>query len=457
MKILLVEDTASVAKLYAEKLGAAGHDVSVAGCARHARQCLAASDYDVHLVDLCLPDGSGAELISDITSAGGKAVAITADASISSAVEAVRRGAQDCLVKPVSSARLVATLKSAFTDNDHPIEPDVKSATTSGEQKSGFVGSSAVMQGVYKKIEQVAASRASVFITGESGTGKEVCAEAIHRASPRAAKPFVAINCSAIPRDLMESEIFGHLKGSFTGAIADRKGAASQAHGGTLFLDEICELDVELQSKLLRFLQTGIIQPVGSAKPETVDVRVICATNKSPEKEVREGRFRQDLYYRLHVIPITMPPLRARENDVMELAAHFLELYAGEEKKSFNRFSKDAKALLEAYQWPGNVRELQNVVRQIAVLHHGSEVGAEMLPNHVQQQLGQPAADENGSAHSLPGMLGEELWRIERAAITSTIAWCGGSIPRAAKILGISPSTIYRKRESWTELEARTV
>ncbi|MGI9483905.1 MAG: sigma-54-dependent transcriptional regulator [Hyphomicrobiales bacterium] len=456
MKILVVEDTPSVAKLYAEYLSRAGHDTSHAACTRQAHDLLAASKFDVHLIDLCLPDGSGAELIAEISGRGGTAVAVTADASISTAVEAVRRGAHDCLVKPVSSSRLIDSLESAGKAEEASPLPCSPAQGENCKSENGFVGTSHVMQAIYETVEQVAPSKAGVFITGESGTGKEVCAEAIHNASPRANEPFVALNCSAIPRDLMESEIFGHLKGSFTGAIADRQGAASQAHGGTLFLDEICELDFELQSKLLRFLQTGVIQPVGSARIEKVDVRVICATNKSPEKEVREGRFRQDLYYRLHVIPIHMPPLNARGEDIMQLANHFLELYSREENKRFKRFSETAKAALEGFGWPGNVRELQNVIRQAAVLYDGAEVSLDMLPVRIHA----PAVGLNwqGAKFVLPaaGMQGEALWKIERAAITSTIASCGGSIPKAAKILGISPSTIYRKRESWPKMEART-
>jgi DNA-binding NtrC family response regulator len=307
-----------------------------------------------------------------------------------------------------------------------------------------------------------ASSRAPVFITGETGTGKELCAATIHAMSPRAAGPFVAVNCGAIPRDLLESELFGHIKGSFTGAVADRKGAAVLAQGGTLFLDEICEMDPAQQVKLLRFLQSGTIQPVGSAHPQSVDTRIICATNRDPKAEVRSRRFREDLYFRLHVLPIHLPPLRDRGADILVLAHSFLEIYAREEGKAFQRFDMKAEAELMLYSWPGNVRELQNVIRQAIVLNQGDVLTAEMLSLPMNSSPAElcSAADTEGlrrihAAMSLPpGFFGRELWRIERDVIEGTVAACGGSVPRAAKILGVSPSTLYRKRENW-ELPSR--
>ncbi len=264
------------------------------------------------------------------------------------------------------------------------------------------------MQAIYHTIDSVAPSRATVFITGESGTGKELCAEAIHKCSPCRNKPFIAINCGAIPRDLMESEIFGHVKGAFTGAAADREGAARLADGGTLFLDEICEMDMDLQTKLLRFVQSGMVQKVGGNHPVKADVRFICATNKDPWDEVEAGRFRKDLYYRLHVIPLQLPPLRARDADVIEVARAVLARLAGEEGKVFTGFSPEAEARLLGFHWPGNVWQLQNVLRNVVVPHEGPVVEA-------------------------------------------AIAACGGNVPRAAARLEISASTIYRKKMAWDE------
>ena len=326
---------------------------------------------------------------------------------------------------------------------------------------AGMIGESPAMREVFKRIKAVANSRAPVFITGETGTGKELCAAAIHAFGGRANGPFIALNCGAIPRDLVESEIFGHLKGSFTGAIADRPGAAALADGGTLFLDEICEMDTGQQIKLLRFLQTGKIQPVGSALARNVDVRIICATNRNPHDEVRSGRFREDLYFRLHVLAITMPPLRERGNDTLTLASHFLATFAAEERKSFRRLGGNAQMLLLAHGWPGNVRELQNVIRQAVVLHDGEELDAQML------SLASPASPLPAGVvdHDLisvsglrrihavmnlpPSFFTRELWRIERDVIEETVSACGGSLPKAARVLGVSPSTLYRKRDSW--------
>jgi two-component system repressor protein LuxO len=236
------------------------------------------------------------------------------------------------------------------------------------------------MQAVYRTIEGAARSRASVFITGESGTGKELAAEAIHKASPRANKPLVALNCGAIPRDLLESEIFGHVKGAFTGATENRIGAARQADGGTLFLDEIGEMPLEMQVKLLRFVQTGSFQPVGASRPEKVDVRFVCATNRDPLAEVEAGRFREDLYYRLYVVPIELPPLRERGDDVLLIARHFLRQMAKEEDRAFRGFTPETEAAIRRYPWPGNVRQLRNVIANIVVLHDAEWVEARMLP-----------------------------------------------------------------------------
>jgi two-component system repressor protein LuxO len=304
------------------------------------------------------------------------------------------------------------------------------------------------MRALFRRIERVAQSRAAVFITGDSGTGKELCAEAVHRLGPRGSGPFVPINCGAIPKDLMESEIFGHLKGSFTGAIADRDGAARLADGGTLFLDEVCEMDLALQTKLLRFLQTGLVHRVGAPAAEKVDVRIICATNRDPMQAVRSGQFRSDLFYRLHVLPIHMPALRERSGDIILLAQHFLELTAREEHKQVMQISEAAAAALLQYDWPGNVRELQNAVRQAVVLHDGPVLERAMLPELVTSQEGAAGSAVMPSGIMLPQ--GEaDLRRIERTAIERAIDSCGGSIPKAAKLLGVSPSTIYRKREGW--------
>ena len=449
--VLIVEDRPSVASVYRSHLEANGYACELAADEAAALDAIARKQPFAVLASLelahCQPD----RLIGALSAAAGDAaiVVIAANASINAAVDAVRGGAWDYLVTPVSRNRLLTTLANA-AERVRPSgalsRPQATSQPAINQPAaSHMIGSSPVMAEMQRKIAAIAASSAPAFITGESGTGKELCAEAIHAGSPRAGKPFVALNCGAIPRDLMESEIFGHLKGAFTGAISDREGAAAAADGGTLFLDEICEMDLQLQTKLLRFLQTGTIQPVGSAHTRKVDIRIICATNRNPNTEVAEGRFREDLFFRLHVLPVTLPALRERGEDVAELARAFLADYAREEGKAFTGFCPHALERLSAYRWPGNVRELQNVIRQTVVLNDGEILEAHMLPPHVGTGQAQGPAPAS-AAGQLDGRL---LWQIERDVIEAAIERFAGSIPRAAHALGISPSTIYRKRESW--------
>jgi DNA-binding NtrC family response regulator len=329
-------------------------------------------------------------------------------------------------------------------------------------QDSCLLGGSPAILDIHRRIRAVANSKAAVFITGATGTGKELCARAIHRAGRRAQGPWIAINCGAIPRELLESEIFGHRKGSFTGAWTDRDGAARLADGGTLFLDEICELELAMQSKLLRFLDTGVVQKVGSSVTEPVDIRVICATNRNPAAEVEAGRFREDLYYRLNALPVHMPLLRDRRDDVPLLALHFLEVLSREEGKGFVRMSAEAQSRLLAHDWPGNVRELQNVLRRAIVFHEGETIEPSMLdlalnPADAAAEHDLPFTIDTSGLRQLHAIMsdprlysGRKLWQIERDAIRSAIAACGDSIPEAARTLGVSPSTIYRKRESWS-------
>jgi two-component system repressor protein LuxO len=317
---------------------------------------------------------------------------------------------------------------------------------------SGFVGASTQMQYVYEQIERIAPSAAPVFITGESGTGKEVCAEALHTRGPRADKRFVAINCAAIPRDLIESELFGSVRGAYTGSVEDRKGAAELAHGGTLFLDEIGEMDLSLQSKLLRFLQTGTVTRIGEGSPRQVDVRVVCATNRNPMQLIVEKKFREDLFYRLHVLPIHLPPLRQRPADILVLARHFLARYAREEHKIFSGYSSETVNLLTGRDWPGNVRQLQNLVRRLVVMFDGGEITAEMIAaadiegRSMAQEAPQPAQAKRQTI--LP------LWQQEQRIIEDAIVSFGGNIALAAAALELSPSTIYRKRQAWAEMES---
>jgi two-component system repressor protein LuxO len=445
-KVLIVEDSYSLAQIHAGYLAGEGLELLHADSARAAHDAMANTQVAVVLLDLGLPDADGIDLLRmiQLRSPSTGVIVVTANASIAKAVQAVREGARDYLVKPVTRDRLVAAVRQVLPRGQGGT---VLAPTASGgDDFHGLVGKSPVMRALFKRIERVAQSKAAVFITGESGTGKELCAEAIHRLGDRQSGPFVAINCGAIPKDLMESEIFGHLKGSFTGAVADRDGAARLAHGGTLFLDEICEMDLALQTKLLRFLQTGLVHRVGAPAPEQVDVRIICATNRDPVELLRAGRFRNDLYYRLHVLPVHMPALRDRGGDIILLSKHFLALTAEEEGKLPMQISDAASMALLHYRWPGNVRELQNVIRQCVVLHDGGMLETYMLPESLTAEL---AAVPDSVQVDSKGVPAVELRKVERTVIEKAIASCGGSIPKAARLLGVSPSTLYRKREAW--------
>jgi two-component system, repressor protein LuxO len=464
-RLLLVEDTSSLSMVYQAVLTRAGHKVACAFSLAEARALCDQVKPRLVLLDLQLPDGDGLELLDTLRrdAPDSRVIVITANGSINRAVQAMRAGAFDFLVKPFDEGRLLSAVQNALASAPH-LADDAPPGADAGSFQ-GFIGRSPAMADIYRMVRSIGRSTATVFITGESGTGKEVCARAIHAMSTRAAKPFVPLNCAAIPRDLLESEVFGHLKGAFTGALSDKPGAAAVADGGTLFLDEICEMDLSLQTKLLRFLQTSTIQPVGAARPVQVDVRIVCATNRDPAEEVRHGRFREDLYYRLHVVPIHMPPLRSRPEDIMDIAQASLVAFAAEEGKQFTGFAPEVARTLTARPWPGNVRQLLNVIRNIVVLHDGALVEPGMLPSEIALAAAAvPPAAANAPAPPLTlapsprasvrelvePLIGTSLADVERELIEATIAHCDGSIPRAAKVLELSPSTIYRKLETWT-------
>ncbi|MBC8272574.1 MAG: sigma-54-dependent Fis family transcriptional regulator, partial [Gammaproteobacteria bacterium] len=304
---------------------------------------------------------------------------------------------------------------------------------------------------------------ATAFIVGESGTGKELTASALHEVSKRKNEAFYAVNCAAIPRDLMESELFGHVRGAFTGATTHRDGAASMSDGGTLFLDEVCEMDLELQKKMLRFIQTGEYQRVGSNKVERADIRFVCATNKDPLVEVREGRFREDLFYRLHVVPIHLPPLRERGEDIIDIAEYFLNYYATRDGKSFSMISDSARSKMLTHQWPGNVRELQNAIQKAVVLNEGNYLRGHMLQleqlpvmqNRLVLETDTQQASSGVTVPFSPSMEVEPLWIVERNTIERAIEICSGNVNKAASLLEVAPSTIYRKLQAWEAKDNR--
>ena len=523
-RILVVEDTPTQAALARALLVGAGYEVRIADTAQSAMREAAEWRPDAILLDLELPDYSGMEVMRRLRQEGNEATVLvaTANGSINVAVEAMREGAVDFLVKPYAKTRLFVTLTNALEKRRLVRELTTVRASLDRDRFFGFLGNSPAMQAAYRTIESVAPSRASVFVTGESGTGKELAAEAVHKASPRAGRPFIALNCGAIPRDLLESEVFGHVKGAFTGATADRPGAAKAADGGTLFLDEICEMPLDMQVKLLRFVQTGTFNAVGSPRTERVDVRFVCATNRDPMAEVQAGRFREDLFYRLYVVPVELPPLRSRGEDKLLIARQFLANFATEERRGFKGFTPEAEAALLAYPWPGNVRQLQNVIRNIVVLNDGEAVTLGMLPTTLlrpvqiqaaesqdlppmaQPPMAKPPMAKPGAIAPLavqeqfdpplprpivppaeppPAQFGAtiattlvaELVRpsptpaplpppadeivplavMERRLILAALERTGQDVPRAAAMLEVNPSTIYRKLQVWRGEGAR--
>ncbi|WP_319531005.1 sigma-54 dependent transcriptional regulator [uncultured Cohaesibacter sp.] len=409
-------------------------------------------------------------------------LALSENGSVSRAVASMQAGAHDFVARPVSADALATRLSDLLAHHrpaphtDHMATGSIKPAAMAMAEVAsnsseiaqqdemlkdfeGFIGKSPAMQGVYDQIIRVSASKAPVFITGESGTGKEVCAQALHARSNRGSGPFIAINCSAIPKDLMESELFGHVRGAFTGATDDRRGAAELADGGTLFLDEIGEMPLDLQAKLLRLIQTGSLRRVGGAQEISLDIRFIAATNRDPLEEVRAGRFREDLFYRMHVLPIHLPPLRERTGDIMPLAQSFLAQYAREENKSFTLFSMDAEHMLKAYRWPGNVRQLQNIIRRLTVMYDGNVVEVDHLPDLLSDdtlydsELDQAIYNLRNVGQMMASSI-EPFWLQEKQIIEGALTHFDGNISRAAAALEISPSTIYRKRMSWAQKEA---
>ena len=457
-----------MAHMYREYLANEPYEVSIASTWSEAQAMLGELAPDLLLLDVQLPDGDGLQLLRDLKARGAEtqAVVMTAHGSINVAVDAMRDGAYDFLVKPFNQDRLLRTLHNALEAKSlrYQVEEFKK---TERPKYHNIVGSSLPLQAVYRTIDAAAPTNATVFIMGETGTGKELVAQSVHAQSTRRDRNFVVLNCAAIPKDLIESEIFGHVKGAFTGASESRDGAAKLADKGTLFLDEIGEMDLALQGKLLRFLQSGTFNRVGASKTEEVDVRIVCATNRDPWQEVKRGNFREDLYYRLNVIPVTLPPLRERGDDIIEIAELFLDQFAREMGRDFETLSDEARDVFLNYAWPGNVRQLQNVVRNIVVLHNAKVVEAHMIPPleeaspsadvsmsradtvalpATSASASKPAPEQDEYLIALPDLV--PMWQIEQMMVDAALARFDGNVNKAAALLEISPSSIYRKRKT---------
>jgi DNA-binding NtrC family response regulator len=450
--ILIVEDTPTMAMVCQEYLRSQHCQTRIAATGAEALTAIRQQTPDAILLDIGLPDMNGIDLMKRLRDDGLRAaiVIMTGKASLNIAVQAMQSGADDFIAKPFNAERLHITVANALEKKR--LEKLVSTyKDLNSISFSGFIGNSAEMQAVYHMIKNAAHSTAPVMITGESGTGKELTAQAVHNLSTRKDKALVALNCAAIPHDLLESEIFGHVKGAFTGATMDRDGAAKRANDGTLFLDELTEMPLGLQSKLLRFAQTGAFTPVGGGQTIEADIRFVCATNRDPLMATRHGQLREDLYYRLSVIPITLPPLRDRRDDIIMLSEHFLEKAAQKEKKNFYALDEGARTALKNYDWPGNVRELENVIRHAVIMNTGEVITADMLRfSHLRAPI--PVSDlpvlhddDDFTFHSADDI--RPLAQMENEIIQNAIGVCGGNITEAARRLGINPSTIHRKQK----------
>jgi two-component system, NtrC family, response regulator AtoC len=453
--VLIVEDESDSAEMMAALIAAENFTVAIANTLRDARRQLVLHPPDMILLDLQLPDGSGMELFDEGRRLveNAEVVLITGHASLETSLQAFRLGAVDYLIKPVSLTQLQGIL-SRLTP-PAALKNELAMLTHEWEDSGRFghlLGRSPPMRLVYEQISRVAATAVTVFITGESGTGKEMVARTVHDLSRRRGQPFLAVNCGAISPNLIESEIFGHEKGSFTGADRQHLGFFERANGGTLFLDEISEMPLDLQVKLLRVLETGMLMRVGSTQSQEIDVRVIAASNRPPDQAVASGRLREDLYYRLNVFPIQLPPLRDRVEDLPLLAERFLAAVCEREGRS-KRFDAAVFAKLADYRWPGNVRELRNVVQRAYLMAKGDLITDEYLPTNSAAPISPGAAvsavaerDEHASI-TLP--IGTTLADAEYRLITATLQHFNNHKERTAAVLGVSLKTLYNRLKEY--------
>ena len=438
-RILIVDDEANARAALSEILRDDGYATETAADGFKALGKLEEFVPDVILTDLKMPGLDGIAFMEKARAAapGAVFVVMTAFGTIQSAVAAVKKGAENYLTKPLDFEALAAVIERAM--EKARLLQEARQLRDRLRERNAFghiVTSDPKMKELLELVEQVGPSRASVLITGESGTGKELIAEAIHAASPRAKKPFVRLHCAALAESLLESELFGHERGAFTGAVTRREGRFKQADGGTLFLDEIGEIPGGTQVKLLRFLQEREFERVGGNETQKVDVRIIAATNRNLTAEIAKGSFREDLYYRLNVVAVELPPLRERKGDIAGLASFFLRRYAAENGRTIDGFTDDALARLGAYSWPGNVRELENVIERAVVLCNDSRIEVKNLPPTLV-----PQAEREGT----PPIPGSTIQDLERYAILKTLEACGGSTSKAAMILGVSTRKIQYK------------
>jgi len=443
-KILIVEDESVIRDVLRRLFRPEGYDLEMVGRGDEAIELLNKKpDFDVVITDLMLPGASGIEVLKASRELNSEAsvILITAYATVDSAVDAMKAGAFDYMTKPFNNDQVLLTVKKALERSHLLLENRQLKAELN--QKYGFeniAGNSPEMQEVFDLIRQAAPSNATILIRGESGTGKELFARATHYNSPRKNRQFVALNAGSFPSDLLESQLFGHVRGAFTGAVGDKKGLFESADRGSLFLDEVGNINLEIQAKLLRVIQEKEFMPVGSTRVSKVDVRLICATNADLEQMVADGKFREDLYYRLNVIEVRLPPLRERSGDLPVLVNFFINKYAKENQKRIERVEPDFMNALESYPWPGNVRELENLIERAVVLSRNSEITCDLLPATVLKRPSQPAGtmpdlDPNISFH-------EQIQTFEKSLLVKALERVGGVQKKAAALLGLKTTTL---------------
>jgi len=453
-KVLVIDDEANLRKVLAAMLRRDGFDVTVAADGEQGLAEFNKNGADIVVTDLVMPKAGGMEVLRSVNAANPDVpvIIITAHGTVDSAVEAIKAGAFDYVTKPFDQSELSAAIAKAAKAHDIA----QRSVRADAKARAAIIGESTQLQDVFKIIDKVADTPSTVLITGESGTGKELIASALHGASSRRDKPFIKINCAAIPHNLLESELFGYERGAFTGAVTSKPGRFELADGGTLFLDEIGEIPVEMQVKLLRALQEGEFERVGGIKTTRVDVRLIAATNRDLQAEIEAGRFRKDLYYRLAVVPIVLPPLRERPGDIPMLAAHFVEKYNRKLNKKIEGISDDAMTLLQAWSWPGNIRELENLIERVLLFSDGPHISAKDLPEAFRQ--GPIAPAHAPSAPHLEAPTGEgglkdivrmKAAELEKDLITKALEETGGNVTRAAKLLQISRKSLQTKMKEF--------
>jgi DNA-binding NtrC family response regulator len=455
--VLVVDDEEIMRDVLETLLSAEGYRVDLARTGEEGIEAYGRRPYDVVLLDVSMPGMGGLAALEEILKADAEAVVvmITAYATFDTAIGAWERGAAGCVRKPFQNEQILATVAAGVRRRRKEEERQNLRRAMSRNVERGIIGRSEKMQAVFQMVDQVAPARSTVLITGESGTGKELVARAIHAQSPRAAKTFVTVNSSNIPSELLESELFGHTRGAFTGAVAAKKGLFEVADGGSIFLDEIGEIPPETQARLLRVIQEREFTPLGDTTPRKVDVRIIAATNIDLREAVRQGAFREDLYYRLAVVPIELPPLRDRREDILPLAQHFIAKYNEENgRRVSDQLAPEVLGLLEQYTWPGNVRELENVIERAVVIAPGPEVTRQCLPADILDP--QKALGLGPSAHAGPAVdvsrgvnFYDEVRRFEIDLIRRALDQTGGHQSRAARLLGMNATTLNSKIKTY--------